>query len=89
MVDADFDLDGLPAHLSARLPDYARPVFLRIASELAMTETFKQKKQALADEGFDPCAIADPLYVFESGTCGYVGLDIDRFERIVGGAVRL
>ena len=61
-VEEDFDLRAFHAHMVERLPGYARPVFLRIVSSLAVTETFKQKKQLLAQEGFDPAVIADPLY---------------------------
>ena len=44
-----------------RLPAYARPVFIRICATLDATETFKQKKQELAREGFDPHRVTDPL----------------------------
>ena len=56
VTEDGFDLAVLRAHLAARLPAYARPLFIRIARELAATETFKQKKQDLAAEGFDPAA---------------------------------
>ena len=49
----DFDLAALRAHLAQRLPDYARPLFLRLVSALDVTETFRLKKQALAAEGWD------------------------------------
>ena len=41
----------------AHLPDYARPLFLRIQSEIDVTGTFKQKKIDLVREGFDPAAM--------------------------------
>ena len=45
----DFDLAGLAARIwPARCPAYARPLFLRLVPSLAVTETFKQKKQLLA-----------------------------------------
>ena len=53
VVGAGFDLAALRAHLAQRLPDYARPVFLRLVGALDVTETFKLKKQALAAEGWD------------------------------------
>ena len=53
----------MQAHLAPRLPAYARPVFLRLVPSLAITETFKQKKQVCWREGLDPARIADPLYV--------------------------
>ena len=89
VIGADFDLEDLSRHLAGQLADYARPAFLRITSELAMTETFKQKKQQLADEGFDPAAIGDPLFFRDTATGCYTRLDRSAFDRIAAGAVRL
>ncbi len=36
------------------LPEYARPVFLRIREDIDVTATFKQKKVDLVKDGFDP-----------------------------------
>jgi hypothetical protein len=41
----------------------------------------------LAQEGFDPSAIDDPLFA-ECGT-GYVALDADLYARISSGLIRL
>ncbi len=40
--------------LRERLPDYARPLFLRIRQDIDVTATFKQKKIDLVSEGFNP-----------------------------------
>jgi fatty-acyl-CoA synthase len=86
-VEQDFDLAIFRAHMALRLPAYARPVFLRIVDSLAITETFKQKKQLLAQDGFDPSAIDDLLYA-DCGT-GYVKLDAALYARINSGLIRL
>jgi fatty-acyl-CoA synthase len=86
-VEDGFDLAGFRAHVAARLPVYARPIFLRMVSSLAITETFKQKKAALAREGFDPAAIRDPLHV-DCGE-GYQLLDDALYARISSGLMRL
>ncbi len=83
----DFDAAAFHAHCAARLPAYARPVFLRLVDSLAFTETFKQKKQALAKDGFDPALIADPLLADTGG--GYVPLDAALYARIRTGLIRL
>ena len=84
-TDENFALSGLRAHLAARLPPYARPLFLRLVPALAVTETFKHKKQQLAIEGFDP-ARARNLYA-ESGET-YVPLDAALYARINSGLMR-
>jgi fatty-acyl-CoA synthase len=82
-----FDVEAFRAHMAQHLPAYARPVFLRIVDSLAITETFKQKKQLLAQDGFDPAAIGDVLYA-DCGE-GYVRLDATLYARINSGLIRL
>ena len=89
VVNEGFDLEALAAHLARRIPAYARPLFIRICSELDATETFKQKKSQLAREGFDPNVIADPLYMADPKTGVYVALDRETYTRILDGAMRL
>jgi fatty-acyl-CoA synthase len=82
------DLAGLHAHLRDRLPDYARPLFLRIRSNIEVTSTFKQKKVDLAREGFDPTLIADPIFLNDPAR-GFIPLDAQVYERLCSGALRL
>ncbi|MFE1601219.1 long-chain-acyl-CoA synthetase [Methylobacterium sp. ID0610] len=84
-----FDLAALRRDLAERLPAYARPLFLRLCADFEITETFKQKTQALAEAGFNPARVADPLYFDDAGAGAYVPLDADLHARIVGGAVRV
>jgi fatty-acyl-CoA synthase len=86
-VEPHFDAAAFRAHMALRLPAYARPLFLRVVDSLAVTETFKQKKQLLAQQGFDPTAIADPLFA-DCGT-GFVPLDGALYARISSGLIRL
>ncbi|TGD99413.1 long-chain-acyl-CoA synthetase [Methylobacterium nonmethylotrophicum] len=86
-VTPDFDPAALHLQLAALLPAYARPVFLRIAPGFVHTETFKQRKAALAAEGFDPDRIDDPLYI--DLKAGYRRLDRDLFTAVTRGGIRL
>ncbi len=87
MAEPDFQ----PAHLAAKLalPAYARPVFLRLIPEMEITGTFKQRKVDLVRQGFDPHAIADPLYVLDSDTLLYERLDFATYEAIASGTRKL
>jgi fatty-acyl-CoA synthase len=89
VVDGDFNLDALPPWLKARLAPYARPVFLRLSPRIAVTGTFKQRKVDLVREGFDPAAIADPLYYFDADTGRYERLTTERYADVVAGRVKL
>ncbi|MDE2400661.1 MAG: long-chain-acyl-CoA synthetase [Burkholderiales bacterium] len=88
--DTSVDLLGLHAHLTAALPHYAVPVFLRIRKAIETTGTFKYQKNHLRREGFDPALMAgEALYVLLPGTSGYAPLTTEVFENIHGGKYRL
>jgi fatty-acyl-CoA synthase len=89
VVAADFDLAAFRREAAGRLPDYARPVFLRLLPALATTATFKPLKQELVREGFDPSAIRDPLYVEDRAAGGYVPLDAECYARLCAGELRV
>ena len=55
------------------------------ASEV--TATLRPVKQRLAEDGFDPATISDPLYVSDGRA--YVPLDADLYRRIATGEMRL
>jgi len=84
-----FELAALRAHLAERLPDYARPRFLRLVARIAVTETFKPKTQGLAADGWDLARIADPLLVDDRAAGAYVPIDPPTAQRIRSGELRL
>ncbi|SHH95787.1 long-chain-acyl-CoA synthetase [Bradyrhizobium erythrophlei] len=84
-----FDLTEFRNHLSRRLPAYAHPVFVRISAALETTETFKQKKQQLSREGFDPRLVTDPLFLRDPESGVYLPIGAADYARIVDGRVRL
>jgi fatty-acyl-CoA synthase len=89
VVDERFDPAQLADHLSRRLPVYACPVVIRLCSALDTTETFKQKKQQLAREGFDPRLVTDPLFFRDPASGAYRELAAANYARILDGSIRL
>jgi fatty-acyl-CoA synthase len=89
VVASSFSLTALRRHLVERLPDYARPRFLRMRAALAVTATFKPIKQELVRDGYDPSAIADPLYVDDREREAFVVLDPELHRRLQRGDLRL
>jgi fatty-acyl-CoA synthase len=85
----NLDLTALRDHLAQRLPDYARPVFLRIRREIDVTTTFKQKKIDLVKDGFDPSQGADPIYFDDPQRKAFVRVDPDLYAQINAGKIRL
>jgi fatty-acyl-CoA synthase len=83
VVDQDFDFGIFAEHLSRRLPVYALPVFVRFCQALDATETFKQKKQQLIREGFDPSVVGDPLFLRDSASGDYRPIEPAVYARIL------
>ncbi|KAJ8392736.1 hypothetical protein AAFF_G00072200 [Aldrovandia affinis] len=91
VLKSDQTLDGenLYRHLVENLPAYSWPWFLRIQSSLDVTETFKQQKGKLVQEGFCPLVVQDPLYFLDVSEKTYVPLTQTLYDNIVSGKIRL
>jgi fatty-acyl-CoA synthase len=85
----NLNLTALRDHLAQQLPEYARPVFLRIRKDNDVTTTFKQKKINLLKEGFDPSHTVDPIYFNDPQRKAFVRVDPALYDRINAGEVRL
>ena len=89
VCDGQCDLGALHEHLARNLPDYARPLFLRIQPKIEVTGTLKQKKVDLVREGFNPAATSNPIYFNDPQAKAFVLLDPTLYRRIESGDVRL
>ncbi|MEU6561641.1 long-chain-acyl-CoA synthetase [Nocardia nova] len=81
---ADFDGRAAARILSARLPDYAVPLFIRVVAELEQTSTFKTRKVDLRKQGYTSDD-RSTLYVLAGRTEGYVPVYPDFARQIVAG----
>jgi len=89
VVAPDFDLNELRRALVARLPDYARPLFIRVVTATELTGTFKLRKHELALEGYDLTRVRDALYMDDAAQGAYVPLDSKLHARLKAGQLRL
>jgi fatty-acyl-CoA synthase len=89
VCDDGLDLAALRAFLKTHLPEYARPLFLRIRTEIDKTATFKQRKIEMTKEGFDPARIGDAVFFDDPRTQAYVRLDERGYGQILSGEVRV
>lgn len=55
---------------------------------MVVTSTFKQMKVKLAEEGFNPALIKDPLFYLEDNK-GYIPMTQETFNCIAEGRLRL
>src|SRR2546425_751526 len=88
VVGPSFDLTAFRHHLE-RLPEYARPLFLRLRCEIELTATFKPKKQDLSREGYHASATGDAIYLNDPQRQAFVRVDEELYDRIRTGRVRL
>jgi fatty-acyl-CoA synthase len=88
VASAKFDLRVFEATLAERLPDYARPVFLRVLSEIEVTGTFKPQKQRLIRDGYDISAVLDPIYLRDRKTARFSRLDAAGLAAIKRGDIQ-
>lgn len=90
----DFDFDGLARHVKERLPRYAVPVFLRIATELTHTGNYKVQKGQAKKEGVNLDAIElsgskDQMYWLPPGGQRYIPYTAGDWEALKSANVKL
>lgn len=56
---------------------------------LDVTETFKQQKKKLVEDGFCPQAVQAPLYFLDSSKKTYIPLSQSVYDDVVSGKIRL
>jgi fatty-acyl-CoA synthase len=89
VTDDEMDLAAFRTHLVNRLPEYARPLLVRMRSEIAVTTTFKYTKADLVRLGYDPVGTSDVIYFNDPGSQAFVRLDGALYDRIRSGQIRI
>ena len=87
-LNGDVDFEHLLESLSARLPAYAVPVFLRVQKEAETTGTFKYRKVDLVREGFNPDECPDPVWFAHPDKREYVLLTQELYNTVLDGGFR-
>ena len=88
-VPTDEFFNGLFKRVVDYLPVYARPLFLRLQSEMQTTSSYKYIKINLQRDGFDPNLIKDPLYMLDTNNQTYTPMNLQLYGQIVSGEIRL
>lgn len=82
------DWDKFTAYINEKLPPFARPYFVRLRDEIDATNSFKQLKQQLQKEGFNPDLVKDPLYFLDPRLDKYIPLTPEVYQDIVDHKIR-
>lgn len=83
--EASLELDKFADYVNRELPPFARPVFVRIQSQIDVTGTFKMVKKDLVEQNYDLNQFDDPVYVMKPRTSVYVPLDQAFLDSIKSG----
>ena len=86
---AGFKMDGVRDYLVRELPNYARPIFIRMTPAIETTGTFKYRKVDLVRDGFDPAKIEHEVYFDHPEQHAYVRVTPELFAQIQAGKFRL
>lgn len=89
VTNDDFNIEEFGIYLTLHLPVYARPLFIRMQTQIEATGTFKQRKVDLVKQGFDPGAIDDRLFFNDAESGDIQSLGVALYDRIVNGDLRL
>lgn len=79
------DVNTFSKYVAQNLPHFARPIFVRVQTNLETTSTFKVVKKELRADGYDIDKIADPVYVLKKGSVTYEPLDREYLNAIQQG----
>ncbi len=83
---AHFNLDSFSQLVQEKIPSYARPLFVRIQSEMDTTGTHKLKKGELKDEAYHLAKVKeDKVYVLKPNEKAYVALDESFYKTVMDG----
>lgn len=63
--------------------------YFSIQNVMEVTGTFKQMKLKLAEEGFDPSVVQDPLYILDDREKSYTPMTAQLHSRIISGSLKL
>lgn len=65
------------------LPVYARPLFIRFMSEFIITQTMKNRKVELVEEGYDLQKVDDPIYFYDTKNKTYSPLSRTNYDGVL------
>ena len=84
----ELDWESFSSYINQKLPAYARPYFVRIRDRIDATNSFKQVKKQLQDEGYNPHIINDPLYFLHPEENRYLPLTPALYDEIIKHRIR-
>jgi len=78
----EFDPRELYRLAREQLPEYAMPLFVRVASQADLTASFKLRKYNLQQQSYDPRRCKEPLFIRDPSAETYISYSEDNLRRL-------
>ena len=75
--------DKFTEHINRRMPEHARPVFLRITESIGYNELLSEKAAMLKRESYLPDEVHDQLFYYDLEKNKYLKFTAETFEDLV------
>lgn len=85
MEDETMDWKRFLSYLNRRMPEHARPIFIRIYKHLDDIYNLEEVKQQLQHEGFDISRVKDPIVYYHPQKEAYLPMTVDVYNDIMEG----
>lgn len=89
MEDEPMEWPKLAQHIQSRMPEHARPLFIRICESFDTSNGLTRHKKQLRAEGFDLGVVTDPIYFLHPEKNTYVPLTGALYKDIVQHHIQL
>jgi len=73
------------SYINSRMPEHARPIFIRICRDLDHINSLEEIKQQLQQEGFDMSGIKDSIFFYHPQKEAYIPMPQDIYNDIIAG----
>ncbi len=83
LEDEILDWPDFIKYIDRRMPEHARPIFIRVAAQLEGDQSSEEYKEILRQEGFNPEHIKDPIFFLHREKDQYVPLDQALYKQIL------
>lgn len=89
LEDEQLDWEGFTKYINRRMPDHARPNFIRLATELEGDQNSEDFKEVLRQEGYNPGRVKDPLFFLDPLSDQYLPLNMEVYKQILAQEIKL
>lgn len=73
------------SYINSRMPEHARPIFIRVCKHLDHIDSLEEIKRQLQQEAFDISRIGDPIFLWHPQKEAYISMTQDIYNDIIAG----